>query len=176
MLPDQLFRIRQSLNKAYRLGKPANAAIKTFRDQLATLLYRATGQQSEEEAKTYLMEILQDTYFTAGYGEVQGNSSPVCYADVPGLRAGFEDPFFPDLRTAPSQENTYPAGSPLPGRLPPNPDLREALLAAATGVRQMLSAKGVNLQADDVLEKQIKSLVFQLFGLKPEEMLPPGGH
>ena len=173
MIPDQLHCIRQSLNKAYRLGKPANAAMEAFKGKLVTLLYRATGQESEEEAKAYLMEILQDTYFTAGYGEVQGNSSPVCYADVPGLRAGFEDPFSPDLQSATSQENTCPAGSPLPGRLPPGPDVREALLAATTGVRQMLSAKGVTLQANAVLDKQINSLVYQLYGLSPEDMLQP---
>jgi hypothetical protein len=176
MIPDQLFCIRQSLNKAYRLGKPAHAAMEAFKDQLAALLYRAAGQESKEQAKSYLMEILRDTYFTAGYGEIHGNSSPVCYADVPGLRAGFEDPFSRDLQTAPSQENTCPAGPPLPGRLPPSPDVREALLAAATGVRQVLSAQGLNLQADVVLEKQINSLVYQLFGLNPEEMPPPGGH
>jgi hypothetical protein len=175
MIADQLFCIRQSLNKAYRLGKPGHAAIEAFKAKLITLLYQAAGQENEEEAKIYLMEILRDTYFTAGYEEVQGNSSPVCYADVPGLRAGFEDPFSRDLQTAPSQENTYLPGSPLPDRAALSPDVREALLAAISGVRQILSVKGVNLQADVALEKQIQNLVYQLYGLNPEGMLHPGG-
>jgi hypothetical protein len=174
MIPDQLFCIRQSLNKAYRLGKPGPAAIEAFKGRLVTLLHQAAGQESEEKAKIYLMKILQDTCFAAGYEDPQSYSSPVCYAHAPGLREGFAPPFSPELQTSPNPEINSLPGTSLPKRLTISPDLREALHATTCSVRQILSAKGANPQAGSSLGKQIAALVCQLYGLNPEEMVQPG--
>jgi hypothetical protein len=171
MNPDQLRLTRQSLNKAYQLGKPARAALEAFKSRLLALLQQADGQKSEANAKIYLVEILQGTGFAAGYGETPGNSSPVCYAHVPGLRAGFEAPLLP---AAPELEINSLPGVPLPDGQTISPALREALLAATFSVRQILSDKGANLPTNVALEYQIRALVYPLFGLKPEAGLPAG--
>jgi hypothetical protein len=171
MIPGQLFTIRQSLNKACRLVKPRRAALEAFNDSLLTWLYPADGIASAEETKRYLLEILQDTCFAPGYEEPQDNSSPVCFAHIPGLRADFADPCSPDL-PAPAglATNSLPGTSPT-NRLTRNTDLREALQATQFSVRLILCGKRGPSPTAATREEQIKELVYLLYELSPEEIV-----
>jgi hypothetical protein len=155
MEPAQLIAIRQSLDKACRLVKPRRAALEAFTGNLITFLAKTQGQQSLAQAKAWLRDILPGTCFVPDYQEPEGYSSPVCYAQVPGLREGFEDAGVPE---------------PPANRIARNPDLREALHAALDSVRQILSAAAGSPPANAALEKQLTALVYQLYELSPEEI------
>jgi hypothetical protein len=171
MIPGQIFFIRQSLNKACRLAKPKPAAMAAFRGSLLTLLNQAEEKKSGEDAENYLLDILKGTCFAPGYGEPGNNSSPVCFANSTGLREGFGDPFLPELPTPPDFEINSPPGNPSTSRLLVNADLREALHAIQSGVRQILAGKQASPQVNTMLEKQIKELVYQLYELTPAEIV-----
>lgn len=152
MEPALLVAVRESLHKACGLVKPPRAALETFAGNLIKLLSR---QQSETLAKTYLSAMLPDTCFAPHQEEAPGNSSPVCYAQVPGLREGFEEAGIPE---------------PPANRITANPGLREALHAVLYSVSQMLGAALAKPPTDAALEKQTAVLVCQLYELSPEEM------
>jgi hypothetical protein len=166
MNPDQLFAIRQSLNKAYRLVKPRRAAVEAFKNHLLALLQQAAGQESAGNMKIYLEDILRDTY----YDPPHRNNSPVCYADVPGLREGFEEPSLPEVPARPDLALASPPGTPLTARCGVHADLKAALQATQYSVNLILADKQAYPPADTALEKKIKQLVYQLYELSPEEI------
>jgi hypothetical protein len=154
----QLIAIRQNLDKACRLVKPRRAALEAFTGNLITFLAKTQGQQSLAQVKAWLRDILPGTCFAPDYQEHEGYSSPVCYAQVPGMREGFEDAGVPEPPAPPAN------------RIARNPDLREALQATLYSVSQILSAAPGSPPANVALEKQLTALVYQLYELSPEEI------
>jgi hypothetical protein len=155
MDPAHLIAIRESLRKACGFVKPQPAALEAFASNLIKLL-NTQGQQSEAQAQTYLLAILPAACFAPDEEESPGNSSPVCYAHVSGLREGFQEAGIPE---------------PPANRITANTGLREALHAALYSVRQVLSAAPGSPPANNtIIEKQLTAFVYQLFGLSPEEI------
>jgi hypothetical protein len=155
MQPAQLEAIRQSLDKVCRLVKPRRAALESFTSKLGKLLAKAQGQQNEAEVKAYLPALLPGICDAPDDQEPQGYSSPVCYAQVPGLREGFADDGLP---------------APPANRITGNTGLRENLQAALDNIRQLLAPIPGGPSAGAALERQAAALVYQLCELSPEEI------
>lgn len=139
MDPAHLPAIRQSLEKAFRLARPRQQALQAFLGSLATLLVEARQQPDRQQAKTFLLTLLPANR-PAAEEELVPPSSPVCYAQVPGLREGFEAPAWPAPRTG----------------------LQQAVPAACKALSLLLGIASP--------DKQVASLVGQLYELSPGEM------
>lgn len=66
MKPKQLT-VKQSLNKAYRLIKPARADIEKFKANFKTLLGHINPAESEENMKGHVMDFLKNTWYSPSY-------------------------------------------------------------------------------------------------------------
>ena len=62
MTPKEI-RLKQALNKAYRLIKPKRPEMEVFKKNLITLLDQIDEKESEENVKIHLMNFLRDTFY-----------------------------------------------------------------------------------------------------------------
>lgn len=159
MQPAQSESIRQSLDKACRLVKPRRAALEAFTEGLAKLLVMPGNYESQEQAQALLLAVLPASCFADEDGQAPESSSPVCYAQVPGLREGFADTGLPE---------------PPANRITGDTGLREALLAVQHGLCLMLSAAPASPPAGTAPDSQIARLVYQLYELSPAEIAALG--
>ncbi|WP_347159458.1 DUF7149 domain-containing protein [Pontibacter chitinilyticus] len=76
------------------------------------------------------IELLKNAYYQSAASITEDLSSPVCYAQAPGLRAGFEAPEpaarYTDLQTLPNIDINIKQGNSLLSRYPLTADLQEA--------------------------------------------------
>lgn len=158
----QIGLIRHRLQTACRLLEPGSAAREAFRTGLVSLLLQTGRMKTQEEARNYLAGILGPTCLAYGGEAPRQNSSPVCYAHVPGLRPEFEEPVISEQldSPAPAKNARFPGG-----RLQEHATLQEELLATQNSVRQILTGGQSTYTGDAVLDNQIADLVNQLFGM-----------
>ncbi|MGV3503461.1 MAG: hypothetical protein ACO1O1_07110 [Adhaeribacter sp.] len=154
--------LRHNLNTVCRLVEPALEAREAFRQGLLSLLQQTRKWQDEDEAGRYLAGILQNTCLAPGYERPRQHSSPVCYAQTPGLRPGFEDMLLPDqLETARPAED-----APLPAAFRAgDAGWQELFTATHQSVSLILNGPAGHKPADPALAKRIADLVGGLFNL-----------
>lgn len=175
MFPAQIQHCRHLLNTACNILRPSPAAREAFKNSLLSLLLETGSMNDKEKARSYLTRMLQDTCFVPGEVGPRENSSPVCYANTPGLRPGFEDTTFPDLPGPATMKETGHTNALHPPGLPENAGLKEILQATQYCVWQIITGFQPGLQVDARLDKQVKELVRLLFGFSPEQLTPDGG-
>lgn len=156
--------IRHQLQTACRLLQPDSAAREAFRTGLESLLLQTGRIINEAEARNYLAGILGPTCVAYGGEAPPQNSSPVCYAQVQGLRPGFEESDIVEHResTGPATTDRLP-----PDRLPGRVGFKEMWPAIQNSVRQILRGCDPKSPAYPALEKQIEELVSVLYGGQP---------
>ena len=168
MKPASPLFIKQNLNNACLLVKPKQAAMETFKSNLIKLLTQQNEVESQEKVNIYLKTIFRNTFFDADHQEPE-YSSPVCFATESGLREGFEEPSVYKIITL-SLENHALKPKPVANQMNLNPALKEAINLIKLSVKEILKYPPNKPLSDTTAqEKQVSTLVYQLYELTPDE-------